>query len=93
MNDTSTNPLLHAWSSPFSLPPFASLRPGLPEAGLGGLHSPQDGQLDPTAAMAALLADGRRRGLVLQATHATAPAFHAFGEGEGLGADAGAKGG
>ena len=27
MNDTSTNPLLQAWSSPFGLPPFDSLRP------------------------------------------------------------------
>ena len=27
MNDTSTNPLLQDWSSPFGLPPFDSLRP------------------------------------------------------------------
>jgi D-amino-acid oxidase len=38
------------------------LQPELPTA-LGGLISPQDGQLDPIPAMAALLADARRLGL------------------------------
>ena len=38
------------------------LQPELPAA-LGGLLSPQDGQLDPIPAMAALLSDGRRLGL------------------------------
>jgi glycine/D-amino acid oxidase-like deaminating enzyme len=39
------------------------LRPRLPAAALGGLHSPGDGQLDPAQAMAALLASARIRGL------------------------------
>jgi glycine/D-amino acid oxidase-like deaminating enzyme len=38
------------------------LQPELPAA-LGGLFSPEDGQLDPIPAMAALLADARRLGL------------------------------
>jgi glycine/D-amino acid oxidase-like deaminating enzyme len=39
------------------------LRPQLPAAALGGLHSPGDGQLDPGQAMAALLASARAGGL------------------------------
>ena len=40
-----------------------ALQPALPAAAVGGLFSPEDGQLDPIAAMAALLADGQQRGL------------------------------
>lgn len=40
-----------------------ALAPALPAAALGGLHSPADGQLDPGAAMQALLADSQRLGL------------------------------
>jgi glycine/D-amino acid oxidase-like deaminating enzyme len=39
------------------------LRPRLPAAALGGLHSPGDGQLDPGQAMAALRASARAGGL------------------------------
>jgi glycine/D-amino acid oxidase-like deaminating enzyme len=39
------------------------LRPALPAAALGGLHSPGDGQLDPGQAMAALLRSARASGL------------------------------
>lgn len=42
---------------------LATLQPALPPAAIGALHSPQDGQIDPAAAMAALLADGRDSGL------------------------------
>ena len=40
-----------------------ALQPALPAAAIGGLLSPNDGQLDPIPAMQALLADGRRQGL------------------------------
>jgi glycine/D-amino acid oxidase-like deaminating enzyme len=39
------------------------LAPALPEAALGGLFSPQDGQLDPAPVLEALLRDGLERGL------------------------------
>lgn len=39
------------------------LRPQLPAAAVGALHSPGDGQLDPGQAMAALLASARAGGL------------------------------
>ena len=42
-----------------------TLQPALPPGALGGVFSPEDGQLDPLPAMAALLADGRRLGLQL----------------------------
>ncbi|MFQ6539533.1 MULTISPECIES: NAD(P)/FAD-dependent oxidoreductase [Aphanothece] len=51
---------------------LATLQPAVPAAALGALHSPHDGQLDPRAAMAALLADARDRGLVTHATKAAA---------------------
>lgn len=41
------------------------LRPLIPQPCLGGLLSPEDGQLDPIPAMRALLADGERLGLAL----------------------------
>jgi glycine/D-amino acid oxidase-like deaminating enzyme len=40
-----------------------ALAPAVPEAALGGLYSPQDGQLDPAPALAALLGDGLELGL------------------------------
>jgi glycine/D-amino acid oxidase-like deaminating enzyme len=39
------------------------LQPAVPTGALGGLLSAADGQIDPLAAMAALLADGRESGL------------------------------
>lgn len=48
------------------------LEPGLPQPSLAGLHSARDGQLDPAAALAALAADGRERGLTLRAEAAVA---------------------
>ena len=39
------------------------LRPAVPNGALGGLLSPEDGQIDPLPALAALLADGREWGL------------------------------
>lgn len=50
---------------------LAPLQPAVPAAALGALHSPRDGQLDPAAAMAALLADGRGAGLRTQASTVT----------------------
>jgi glycine/D-amino acid oxidase-like deaminating enzyme len=44
-----------------------SLQPALPDRAEAGLFSPCDGQLDPLAALAALRADGLRRGLLLLA--------------------------
>jgi len=44
-----------------------ALQPELPEGAAAGLFSPADGQLDPSAALAALAADGLRRGLRLRA--------------------------
>ena len=41
------------------------LKPLVPQPCLGGLLSPEDGQLDPVPAMRALLADGERLGLAL----------------------------
>ena len=40
-----------------------ALEPAAPAAALGGVFSPDDGQLDPVAAMAALRADGQAAGL------------------------------
>jgi glycine/D-amino acid oxidase-like deaminating enzyme len=40
-----------------------ALAPALPPTALGGLFSPQDGQLDPAPVLAALLRDGLERGL------------------------------
>lgn len=48
------------------------LQPTLPQPTLVGLHCGRDGQLDPGAALAALAADGRRRGLALRAEAAVA---------------------
>jgi glycine/D-amino acid oxidase-like deaminating enzyme len=47
------------------------LRPELPAAALGGLHSADDGQLDPPSVMAALLASARAGGLRTLALPAT----------------------
>lgn len=44
-----------------------ALTPPIPKGAVGGLLSPQDGQLDPIPAMAALRADGLRLGLQLVA--------------------------
>jgi glycine/D-amino acid oxidase-like deaminating enzyme len=44
-----------------------SLQPALPDRAEAGLFSPSDGQLDPLAALAALRADGLRRGLRIRA--------------------------
>jgi glycine/D-amino acid oxidase-like deaminating enzyme len=51
----------------------------LPSPCLAGLHSPRDGQLDPSAALAALAADGRTRGLTLRAQAADALERHRRG--------------
>jgi len=48
------------WLGPEAL---AALRPQLPPAALGGVLSPNDGQLDPLAAMAALRADATAAGM------------------------------
>ncbi len=48
------------------------LQPTLPQPALVGLHCGRDGQLDPGAALAALAADGRQRGLALRAEAAVA---------------------
>ncbi|MCP9927065.1 FAD-binding oxidoreductase [Cyanobium sp. CH-040] len=48
-----------------------ALRPELPAAALGGLHSAADGQLDPPSVMAALLASARAGGLRTLALEAT----------------------
>jgi glycine/D-amino acid oxidase-like deaminating enzyme len=42
---------------------LAALQPAVPKGALGGVFSPNDGQLDPLPAMAALLQDARRLGL------------------------------
>ncbi len=42
------------------------LQPALPARALGGLHSPRDGQLDPTAARAALLGSAAAAGLEMR---------------------------
>ena len=42
---------------------LADLAPAVPAAALGGLFSPQDGQLDPAPVLEALLRDGLERGL------------------------------
>ncbi|EDY38995.1 NAD binding site:D-amino acid oxidase [Cyanobium sp. PCC 7001] len=42
---------------------LAALTPSVPADAIGGLVSPRDGQLDPEAAVAALLADARAAGL------------------------------
>ncbi|MEB3156067.1 MAG: FAD-dependent oxidoreductase [Cyanobacteriota bacterium] len=44
-----------------------TLHPALPGPPLGGLLSPDDGQLDPGPVLAALLSEARRRGLVCRA--------------------------
>jgi len=46
---------------------LAALRPAIPSCAVGGLLSPQDGQLDPVPAMAALRADGLQLGMELLA--------------------------
>ncbi len=51
---------------------LAALAPSLPSGAVGGLFSPEDGQLDPLPAMAALRADALERGLELVADAATA---------------------
>ncbi|MCP9834323.1 FAD-dependent oxidoreductase [Cyanobium sp. Aljojuca 7A6] len=48
------------------------LQPTLPQPTLAGLHCGRDGQIDPGAALAALAADGRQRGLALRAEAAVA---------------------
>lgn len=48
------------------------LRPALPQPSLAGLHCGRDGQLDPAAALAALAADGRQRGLAMRSEAAVA---------------------
>ena len=45
-----------------------TLRPLIPQPSLGGLLSPEDGQLDPIPAMRALQEDGARLGVQLKAT-------------------------
>lgn len=45
---------------------LAEWQPALPEGLVGGLWSPRDGQLDPAAWGAALVADGRRLGMELR---------------------------
>jgi glycine/D-amino acid oxidase-like deaminating enzyme len=50
--------------APWGTDRLADLRPALPGAPLGGLLSQQDGQIDPGAVMAALLAEARQAGLV-----------------------------
>ena len=44
-------------------PELETLKPALPAAAMGGLLSPDDGQIDPIPAMEALLTDARRQGL------------------------------
>jgi glycine/D-amino acid oxidase-like deaminating enzyme len=51
---------------------LALLRPAIPAAVWGGLHSPDDGQIDPRAAMAALGGDAIRRGLCWQSQRVVA---------------------
>lgn len=51
---------------------LAALEPSLPSGAVGGLFSPEDGQLDPLPAMAALRGDALERGLELVADAATA---------------------
>lgn len=51
---------LEAWSAER----IATLQPALPSACPGGLHSPRDGQLDPSQVLRQWLADGRSLGLV-----------------------------
>ena len=46
---------------------LAALSPALPAAAVGGLLSPEDGQIDPVPAMQALLHDARRQGLEIVA--------------------------
>jgi glycine/D-amino acid oxidase-like deaminating enzyme len=58
----SLGPPLELWSRER----LAALRPAIPAAALGGLHSPGDGQIDPNAAMAALGGDAIRLGLTWQ---------------------------
>jgi glycine/D-amino acid oxidase-like deaminating enzyme len=58
-----------AWWGPERL---AGLQPAVPAAACGALVSPRDGQLDPGAAMAALLADARAAGLRCQAQRVAA---------------------
>ncbi|MFM2081022.1 MAG: hypothetical protein RLZZ589_782 [Cyanobacteriota bacterium] len=58
-------------------------RPQLPAEAVGGLLSPADGQLDPSAAMAALLADAREGGLQTLGVGATRLERRAAGGGEG----------
>ena len=60
---------------------LASLRPQLPQAALGGLLSPLDGQLDPIASRQRLLQDALNRGLELVCDRA-----------EAIGASSGADG-
>ncbi|WP_415399267.1 NAD(P)/FAD-dependent oxidoreductase [Synechococcus sp. W4D4] len=48
------------------------LRPLVPQPCLGGLLSPGDGQLDPIPAMQALLEDGERLGLTIEASAVSA---------------------
>lgn len=55
------------------------LLPTLPRPCLAGLHSPRDGQLDPSAAMAALAADGQARGLAIRSQAAAALEAHRGG--------------
>jgi glycine/D-amino acid oxidase-like deaminating enzyme len=56
-----------------------ALRQTLPQPCLAGLHSPRDGQLDPGAALAALAADGRVRGMAVRAEAAVALEPHRGG--------------
>ncbi|CAK6686704.1 FAD-dependent oxidoreductase [Synechococcus sp. CBW1107] len=44
-------------------PQLERLDPLVPAAALGGLYSPRDGQIDPIAALEALLGDGLRQGV------------------------------
>ncbi len=45
---------------------LARQRPALPPQAIGGLYSPGDGWLEPSAARRSLLADARRRGLLTE---------------------------
>ena len=57
---------------PLAAETLAALSPCLPSGAVGGLFSPDDGQLDPLPAMAALRADAIERGLELVANGAGA---------------------
>jgi len=55
------------------------LKPALPTAALGGLYSPEDGQLDPQAALRALAEDGAQAGLERCTGRAAALERHSHG--------------